>query len=115
MDEVKCISGLFANLFRTETSAVDQRELDTRFIFEGEPVGLVAQLLQNQSFPQLVLDPFWVLGPSLTGTTISVATESLSFRAPACNTEDELRQLLTRLYVLTALLEQEMTKAPQTN
>ncbi|MCX6044715.1 MAG: hypothetical protein NT075_06340 [Chloroflexi bacterium] len=109
------ISGLLANLFSADTSAVEQRELETRFAFEGEPASLVERLLQSQSLRKLLLDPFWLTASSITEDGISIAADSLRFCTPACNTEDELRQLLTRLYALTALLEEEMAETSQTN
>ncbi|CAN5475260.1 hypothetical protein BH10CHL1_BH10CHL1_21730 [soil metagenome] len=107
-------SGIIANLLSSDRATVEQRELETRFTFEGEPVSLVAQLLENQSLRKLLMDPFWLSVSSLTGASIRVAAESLHFCAPACHTEKELQELLNRLYALAALLEQAIARTHPT-
>lgn len=101
-------SSLLVNLWRTTKATIEQRELDTRFVFEGQPSGNVTQILQNRQLRKLLLDPLWISRTSIIGTKVSLEGEKLTFQMPACNTEDELGTLLSSIYTLAPIIEQEI-------
>ena len=105
------ISSFFVSLLGATKATVVQRELDIRFVFDGQPANCIAQILQNQQIEKMLLDPVWLSGvPSTdTDTKLGIKGETLTFQAPACHTEDELRLLLDKVYALAPRLEQELT------
>ena len=109
--ERRGLSSFFTNVLSPSNATVRQRELDTRFLFAGQPASLVTQSLQNQQIEKLLLDSLWLSGSTIVGAMFSVEGESLHFRAPSCHTLDELRELLNKVYTLAALLEQEIAVA----
>lgn len=109
------ISSLFVSVLGATKATVVQRELDIRFVFEGQPANCIAQILQNQQIEKMLLDPVWLSGLSSTDTDtkLEIKGETLTFQAPACHTEDELRLLLDKVYALAPILEQELALLPK--